>query len=138
MHHGRVTAAPTPSTFWDRLVEASQDIGLPYGFSDIARELDIWPSAVQKWRDGVNYPAKKNIIALAQNRGVNVEWLESGRGPKLSEEAMDAATREFLAIWLKLPGDAQERLLNAARYEKTLTGATPPQAPPSSIRPNKP
>lgn len=138
MHHRRVTAALTPSTFWDRLVEASQDIGLPYGFSDIARELDIWPSAVQKWRDGVNYPAKKNIIALAQNRGVNVEWLESGRGQKLSEEAMDAATREFLAIWLKLPEAAQERLLQAARYEKAVSAPASPQPPPISTRPNKP
>lgn len=105
---------------------------MPYGFSDIARELDIWPSAVQKWRDGVNYPAKKNLITLAQTRGVNVEWLETGRGAKLSEKAMDAATRELLAIWLKLPKDAQERLLHAAQYEKNLSR---PQGPPPPVSP---
>jgi len=126
---------PAPSSFWERLVEASHDIGLPYGFSDIGRELDIWPSAVQKWRDGVNYPAKKNIVALAQARGVNVEWLETGRGPKLSEKAMDAATRELLAIWLKLPKEAQDRLLHAAKYEKTLS--SPPPSTPSSTPPQQ-
>lgn len=124
----RVTAS-TAKSFWDRLEEASQDIGLPCGLSDIGRELDIWPSAVQKWRDGVNYPAKKNIITLAKNRGVKVEWLETGRGDKLSEDVMDAATRELLAIWLKLPPDAQQRLLSAAKYERQATTPPPPPTP---------
>lgn len=126
----RVSKDAAPPTFWDRLEEASRDLGLPSGLSDIARELDIWPSAVQKWRDGVNYPAKKNIITLARNRGVNVEWLETGRGPKLAEGEMDAATRELLAIWLKLPEEAQARLLHAARYERTAT-SVPPASPPT-------
>lgn len=124
--------APQP-TFWDRLEESSQDIGLPCGLSDIGRELDVWPSAVQKWRDGATLPAQKNLIALAQNRGVNVEWLLTGRGPKLSENAMDAATRELLAIWTKLDKDAQERLLQAAQYEKRIApppDSSPPGGPP--------
>lgn len=138
-----VTSGTNNQTFWDRLEEASRDVGLPCGLSDIGRELDIWPSAVQKWRDDVNFPAKKNLITLAQNRGVNVEWLETGRGPKLAEGAMDAATRELLSIWTKLSQDAQDRLLNAARYERTAnpgntsgSGEDPrhPQAP----SPNKP
>lgn len=110
-----------PQSFWDRLVEASEDLGLPCGLSDIARELDLWPSAVQKWKDNTSLPAQKNLIALAMNRGVNTEWLQTGRGAKLSESAMDAATRELLAIWTKLNDEAQGRLLTAARYERTAT-----------------
>lgn len=112
-----------PQSFWDRLEESSQDVGLPYGLSDIGRELDLWPSAIQKWRDGLNFPGKKNLIALAKNRGVNTEWLLTGRGPKLAEGAMDAATRELLQLWNKLPEKAQERLLQAARYEHTINPA---------------
>ena len=123
-----------PQTLWDRLEEASADIGLPCGLSDVGRELDIWPSAVQKWRDGLNYPAKKNLITLAQNRGINVEWLETGRGQKLAEGAMDAATRELLSIWTKLPKEARERLLAAAQYEKRAQPepTSPPPAAPHS------
>lgn len=128
LHTWRVTSSAPNQTFWDRLEEASADVGLPSGLSDIARELDIWPSAVQKWRDGINFPAKKNLIVLAKNRGVNLEWLETGRGPKQAEGAMDAATRELLSIWNKLPQDAQERLLHAARYEKTVTAPNDPPA----------
>lgn len=123
-------------TFWDRLEEASQDIGLPCGLSDIGRELDIWPSAVQKWKDGVGLPGQRNLNTLAINRGVNTEWLRTGRGPKLSEDAMDAATREFLKIWTNLDEKAQERLLSAARYEKSI--AQPDTDPPSSSAPRRP
>lgn len=122
----------TPTTsFWDRLQEASRDVGLDCGLSDIGRELDVWPSAVQKWQDGVGLPAQKNLITLAVNRGVNTEWLKTGRGPKHAESAMDAATRELLSIWTKLPREAQERLLGAARYEKTIT-PPPPQSSPTA------
>jgi hypothetical protein len=118
--HTSAMARTSPNSFWDRLEEASNDVGLPYGLSDIGRELDLWPSAVQKWKDGTALPAQKNLIALAQNRGINTEWLLTGRGPKLSESHMDAATRELLAIWTKLDGEAQKRLLSAAQYEKKV------------------
>lgn len=108
------------SEFWDRLEEASRDVGLPCGLSDIGRELDLWPSAVQKWRDGLNYPGQKNLNQLAINRGVNTEWLKTGRGPKLAEGAMDSSTRELLKLWTSLPPEARERLLGAARYEHTV------------------
>jgi hypothetical protein len=123
-------------TFWDRLEEASQDVGLPCGLSDIGRELDVWPSAVKKWRDGIGMPGQKNLTTLAMNRGVNTEWLKTGRGPKLSEDAMDAATRELLSIWTKLDKDAQERLLQAAKYEKRV--ASPSGDKPSNTPPTRP
>lgn len=127
------------ASFWDRLQEASRDIGLPCGLSDIGRELDVWPSAVQKWQDGVGLPAQKNLITLAVNRGVNTEWLKTGRGSKYAESAMDAATRELLTIWTKLPREAQERLLGAARYEKNIS-PSPAGEPPvvSATQPSGP
>jgi hypothetical protein len=127
----------TLTSFWDRLEEASQDVGLPCGLSDIGRELDLWPSAVQKWRDGVSFPSRKNMITLAENRRVNLEWLWHGGAPKLSENEMDASTREFLKIWNSLPSDAQRRLLDAARYEKNVSTTPPeaPEGPPRSVSP---
>jgi hypothetical protein len=123
------------TTFWERLEEASQDVGLPCGLSDIGRELDVWPSAVQKWRDGVSLPARKNMITLAKHRGVNLEWLWHGGGPKLAVSEMDVATRELLAIWNNLPEDAQKRLLEAARYEKRVAPPDDSNAPQSPSSP---
>ena len=94
---------------------------MPCSLSDIGRELDVWPSAVQKWQDGVGLPAQKNLNALAINRGVNTEWLKTGRGPKYAESAMDAGTRELLGIWTKLSPEAQLRILEGARYEKRIS-----------------
>lgn len=122
------------STFWDRLVEASQDVDLPYRLSDIGRELDIYPSAVARWESGQGLPYDKNLITLAVNRGVVVEWLKTGRGPKHAESAMDTGTRELIKIWQHLPPAAQERLLHAARYEQTINPSTPPHAPPPPDR----
>lgn len=130
----RVAQDP-PESFWDRLEEASQDVGLPCGLSDVARELDLWPSAVQKWRDGVSLPYEKNLIALALNRGVNTEWLKTGRGDKLAESEMDAATRELLAILRELEPAARERLLHAARYEKAVSAPSPATDPVTAAAP---
>lgn len=130
-HTLRVDETP-PESFWTRLEEASRDVGLPYGLSDIGRELDIWPSAVQKWRDGTSLPYEKNLILLATNRGVNTEWLKTGRGDKLAKGAMDSGTRELLTIWAKLPAEAQLRLLGAARYERNVITAPEPPAPPGA------
>lgn len=137
----------TAQTFWDRLTEASYDVGLPCGLSDIGRELDLWPSAIKKWRDGLGLPGQKNLIQLAEHRGVNVEWLQTGRGQKLAESAMDAGTRELLQAWAKLDPDARDRLLAAARYESLLLTksyldglqqapkpSNPPTPPKSGIR----
>lgn len=134
----RVTESSPDKFFWDRLVEASRDVGLPSGFADIGRELDIWPSAVQKWRDGINFPARTRLQILARNRGVNVEWLETGRGEKLARGAMDAATRELLSIWTKLPPDAQQRLLHAANYEKLNAAKHQNKTPPTDLESDVP
>lgn len=134
----RVAQDTPTSSFWDRLEEASRDVGLPCGLSDIGRELDVWPSAVQKWRDGISLPYKKNLITLALNRGVNTEWLETGRGDKLAKSEMDAATRELLAILRDLSPEARDRLLNAARYEKAASAPPQPDPGPSPPLPSKP
>lgn len=125
----RVTDDTPTTTFWERLQEASRDVGLPCGLSDIGRELDVWPSAVQKWQDGVGLPAQKNLNTLAINRGVNTEWLKTGRGKQYAESAMDAATRELLKIWTTLSAEAQDRLLEGARYEKRIAPSPPTESP---------
>lgn len=108
--------------FWARLVEASREQGLDYSPSAIARELDVWPSAVTKWMAGTGLPTKKHLVALAIARGLNTEWLLSGQGEKYAKKA-DAVSSELYEIWARLPDAPRRRLLAAARYELTLLAA---------------
>lgn len=109
-------------TFWERLKEASEWGGIPCSPSQVATELSINPSAVSKYVDG-KFPKKENINALAKRRGVRSEWLLSGLGEMVAEEALDAETLELLKIFRALPEDAKQRLLVNARYESTATTA---------------
>ncbi len=74
------------------------------------------PSAVTKYVNG-GYPTKNRINALATKRGVRSEWLLSGQGDMVAEEALDEKALEMLKIFTSLPDDAQDRLLGSARYE---------------------
>lgn len=108
--------------FWDRLTEASREQGLDHTPSAIARELDVWPSAVTKWMAGTGLPTKKHLVALALARGINTEWLLSGQGEKYAKK-VDPISSELYEIWAQLPETPRRRLLAAARYELTLLAA---------------
>jgi len=117
LHNHLVDTPKQIREFWGRLLEASNDAKLPVTFAAIARELDIWPSAVQKWREGLNYPEQKHSLILARNRGVSHAWLMENKGPKRSKP-LDDATKRLLEVLHDLDDTARQRLLNAAEYEE--------------------
>lgn len=87
---------------------------------DVAKELDIWPSAVTKYING-GYPSKKNINKLAIIRKVRSEWLLSGQGEMVAEEALDEETLELLRLWRLLDESAKQRMLVSLRHEFNST-----------------
>lgn len=103
-------------SFWERLQKASEFSGVSSDPTDIAKELDIWPSAVTKYIDG-GYPSKKNINRLAIKRKVRSEWLLSGQGEMVAEEALDEETLELLRLWRVLDDSAKQRMLISLRHE---------------------
>lgn len=103
-------------TLWERLQIAGHFSGQPTRPTDVARQLRVQPSAVSKYVEG-KFPKTANINKLARLHGVRAEWLQSGLGDMVAEEALDEATLELLRLWRALPSEAQERLLASARYE---------------------
>jgi transcriptional regulator with XRE-family HTH domain len=109
--------------FWQRLREASDFSGIPCEPGDIAKELDIWPSAVTKYIEG-KFPSKKNINKLAIRRKVRSEWLLSGQGEMVAEEALDEETLEALKLWRQLDDSARQRILISLRHEFNSADST--------------
>lgn len=107
---------PNSETFWTRLLKASEFADVPCTPGDIAKELDVWPGAVTKYIEG-KFPSKGNINKLAVRRGVRSEWLLSGQGEMVAEEALDKETVEFLRLWRHLDVDAKSRMLISLRHE---------------------
>lgn len=105
-------------TFWERLQKASRYADIPCTPTDVAKELDVGPSAITKYVNG-GFPKRERINQLAIKRGVASEWLSSGIGDMITEDALDEETLEMLRIWRTLPADAKERLLVNLRYEHT-------------------
>lgn len=110
----------TQGSFWERLQKASEFAGVSCDPIDVAKELDVWPSAVTKYIDG-GYPSKENINRLAIFRKVRSEWLLSGQGEMVAEEALDDETLEALKLWRQLDEQARQRILISLRHELNAT-----------------
>ena len=109
-------------TFWERLQKASEWGGVSCAHSDVAKELGVGLPSITKYVDG-GYPKKDRINALAKKRGVRSEWLLSGLGDMVAEEALDEDTLELLKLFRLLPDDAKQRLLISARHETNAATA---------------
>lgn len=83
------TMAPTKKhdgmkEFVARLNEACDEANLPaYGRqSQIARALQIDPTAVKKWFHGIGHPSITHGNSLCDFLGIHLNWLYQGKGPK--------------------------------------------------------
>lgn len=74
------------AAFAVRLAEICEDMDIrPHGRQVfLARKLKVSQQAVGKWLKGENLPDLNNLIDLADWAGVNLEWLQTGRGPKMA------------------------------------------------------
>ena len=85
------------SGFARRLAEALDDLqGLPKGRGrrvHLAKMGEVSGEAARKWLAGEALPAMKHALLLSSHCGVCVEWLLTGRGPKVVADIM-ASVRE--------------------------------------------
>jgi phage repressor protein C with HTH and peptisase S24 domain len=109
-------------TFWERLQKAADYSGVDSSPSSVARELGIGQSAVTKYVQG-KFAKRANTNKLAARRKVRSEWLFSGLGNMVAEEALDSDTLELLRLFRLLDDDARGRLLDGARYETRVAAA---------------
>lgn len=64
------------------------------GLSPIARRCDVWPSAVQKWRDGGCLP-RTDLAGLTNYAEVIAEMSEATEAPVTKEQLL----RDTRKIW---------------------------------------
>ena len=70
------------SEFGKRLVTASAEAGIGIKQSELAKKFGVKQPTVNHWLSGEKLPTFKRTIAIAEQLGVCVEWLLTGRGDK--------------------------------------------------------
>lgn len=73
-----------PQEFKDRLSERMEELHLNQ--SDLARDMGIGQSTVNRWREGTK-PQPRMMVALAAALSVRVDWLANGIGEKFPFDA---------------------------------------------------
>lgn len=111
-------SAPT-SDFWKRLSESRQAAGLSNDQEAIAKELDVWQSAVTKWKTGKGLPTLSKAIEIANKAGVCVDWLLTGRGQRNVGNTDDPRLAKLLSFWNQLPVEIAEEVLSFATFKRT-------------------
>lgn len=109
-------------TFWDRLLEARRDRGLPLTQASVARELGLQPSAVTKYVNG-KLPELARVIDIAQRHGVAVEWLLSERGPKHPLSTLTPSEQKIITLLSRFPAHAVEDVLQYVSFRSAQLDA---------------
>lgn len=125
------------SEFWRRLVSVLHERGYGTKPIDVARLLDVYPSAVTHWRTGANLPKLARAIDIASLLEIDVNWLLTGQHEPTSPDgtAMDARSAELLKLWNEMDLSARKQALDYLRYcHAQAQAAKPPTVPPPTPR----
>jgi transcriptional regulator with XRE-family HTH domain len=83
----------------------------------LAKRFDISERQAGNWLNGVQLPTSEGMIEIAVALGVSVEWLVTGRGPRLPLDLSDAEA----ALLSALSATDRDRLFRA--YDLLRPGA---------------
>lgn len=107
-------------TINDRIRKIRKDAGLSQ--KEVAERLHVTAVAVSGWETG-NVPiGESRLYRIAIEFNVNIDWLLTGKGKQyVSPTDVDDETRRqiedegLLKLFMSLPIDVQERVLNVLR-----------------------
>lgn len=102
-------------SFWDRLVDAREKRHLSTRKIDIGRSLGVGPSAVTKYQEG-GLPEFQRIVAEATKCGVSVEWLITGRGPRIPLDDLPPSLRRLIDVCVPFSDAEVEQVLAFAAF----------------------
>lgn len=106
--------AESNKSFWGRVLEALLDMGIDQDQQTaVAKLIKIKQPSVFEWTEG-SLPSMKNAVKLANELGVNVEWLYTGRGSK-RPISIGSEAEELWELWRRVPAIRGE-LLKYARF----------------------
>lgn len=116
-------------TIEERLKKIRKDKGLSQ--KEMADRLKVTTAALSGWETGRVPAGKARLYVIAEEFGVNNKWLLTGEGPQYrSEMDVDNETRRkiedetLLKLFLSLPLDTQERILEVLRENVKKQGGT--------------
>ena len=66
--------------FSERMTEIVEKEGV--SINSFAQKLGVSPPTISRWMKGEADPTRSNLIKLAEQTGINIEWLAIGAGPK--------------------------------------------------------
>lgn len=66
--------------FSERMTEIIEKEGV--SINSFAQKLGVSPPTISRWMKGEADPTRSNLIKLAEQTGINIEWLAIGAGPK--------------------------------------------------------
>lgn len=93
---------------------------LPSRQEDIAKAVGVYQSAVTKWKSGDGLPTLEKCRTLAEEAGVCVDWLLTGREPKRpSGLPVDAAEAELLEFFRLCDEDGRRWVLQTVKFGRT-------------------
>ena len=102
---------------------------------EIARKLDIFPTAISRWKTGATEPTPANLKKLAKALGCDLNWLLSGEciksnfterneeqtdGPEGEPSGHEITTNEELRMFLKDLVVAQAEIIALQKENKML------------------
>jgi transcriptional regulator with XRE-family HTH domain len=120
------------AAFYERLMEALADAGLPQTQTQIADMAGVQQPAVSKWKSDESFPEYEPALRLAQRACVSVSWLWLGLGNKKNGGDMDDQTIALLDAWHRMPETARQELLEYIRFRAASAQDSPPPPPPAN------
>lgn len=84
--------------FSERMTEIVEKEGV--SINSFAQKLGVSPPTISRWMKGEADPTRSNLIKLAEQTGINIEWLAIGAGPKYWQHPI---TEEIISHGLPQP-----------------------------------
>lgn len=89
--------------------------------------LGVGQSDLSRYKSGDRTPTIKQAIHLAGKLDVCVEWLLTGRGPRVPLTDIPESLEELALIWAKLPPKIQNEITGYAKISRAQTSTATPE-----------
>ena len=103
----------------ERIAQALLESGLSQ--AEVASKLNVFPTAISRWKTGATEPTPSNINALAKALKVDVNWLMKGEVPKKitnpDKNAQESEEEEMYRIKFE---EAQEKIIGLLEENNEL------------------
>lgn len=91
------------------------------------QKLGVGQSDLSRYKSGDRTPTLRQAIQLAEKMDVSVEWLLTGRGPRIPLPEVPESLEELALIWPKLTPKMQNEITGYAKLSRAQTSTASPE-----------